>query len=165
MNPAPLAPTLVDRGASPEQVLNDTRPVHNAGGGECLFYSFQYHLASLGRFFPGPRALRVAAVQYAVRRWARYKDFALDPVTLEGFASAAEFAARFAADGTDADHVILDALCRAFRVGAYVVVLGMDGRVAPEPILACCRGDRPVLPFLFVPERHYEALAARELAA
>jgi len=155
MNPVARL-TTVSCSATPAQVLAATRPVHNAGQGECLFYSFMYHLAGLGYHFPGPSALRKAAVDYAVAHWKRYKDFALDPVTLEGFASRRAFAARFMQPGVYGDHVILHALCRRFRVAAYVVVIGADGQPA-EPVRTCRHPGWPMLPYRYQ-GFHYEAL-------
>jgi hypothetical protein len=150
--------TTVAGDATPEQVLKATRPVHNAGRGECLFYSFMYHLAQRGQYFPGPQALRKAAVDYALSHWTRYKDFALDPVTLEGFSSRRAFAERFLQPGVYGDHVILHALCRRFHVAAYVVVIGADGKPS-EPVKTCRHPGWPIFPYRYE-GFHYEALAA-----
>lgn len=159
-NPPGLRPTVVRPDARPEAVLRGTVPIFNAGGGDCLFYSFQYHLATLGRPVDACVALRRAAASYISGHWDRYRDFALDPVTLEPFASRGACVRRVVTPGVDADHVVLHALCRRLRVGAYLVVQRPDGSLG-EPVVVCYHEGWPLVPFLFQLEAHYQALARR----
>jgi hypothetical protein len=157
-NPAALAYTVVDPDADPVDVLRATQPIHNAGGGECLFYSFQYHLATLGRPVDSCQSLRRGAAAYVASHWSRYRDFALDPVTGEAYGSRSDCIRRITTPGIDADQVVLHALCRRHKIGAYLVVVRPDGTLG-EPITQCCHTGWPVVPFLFRLESHYEALA------
>lgn len=160
-NPPGLAPTIVSVDSRPADVMARTRPVFNAGCGDCLFYSMQYHLASLGRPVDSCSQLRRGAAAYVASHWARYRDFALDPVTLEAYGSRGACVRRISTPGVDADHVVLHALCRRLRVGAYLVVVHPDGSLG-KPIRMCCHTGWPVLPFMFQLEAHYQALAGKE---
>lgn len=155
--PVASSATTVAADADARGVLSSTTPVHNAGGGDCMFYAMHYHLACLGHVLPSTRAVRRAAVEYAAAHWARYGGFAIDPVTGGAFKSVSDFATRFSQPGVDGDHVLLHALCRHFRVSCYIVEVDRLGGVRP-PHLLCRHVGWPIVPLLFVPEHHYEAL-------
>ncbi len=157
-NPTALVPTVVRADADPRAVLGGCRAIFNAGGGDCLFYSFQYHLATLGRPVDTCGALRRRAAAYVSSHWARYRDFALDPVTLAPYRSRQACLARIVTPGVDADHVVIHALCRALHVGAYLVVVRPDGRLG-KPVVMCHHEEWPLVPLLFQLEAHYQALA------
>lgn len=154
--------TLVAPDADARSILAATVGVRNAGGGDCMFHAMHYHLVHMGHVLPGAHAVRRAAVDYAVRRWARYGAFALDPRTGEAFATVGDFERCFARPGTDGDHVLLHAICHRYRVSCYIVEVDRSGAVRP-PHLLCRHPGWPTVPLLFVPEHHYEALRRRSL--
>jgi hypothetical protein len=158
MNPTGLRGAVVAWDDDPDDVAGRTVPIFNAGRGDCLFYSLQYHLATLDRPVETCGQLRRGAARYVAAHWSKYKDFALDPETFQAYRSRGECVRRIITPGVDADHVVLHALCRRHHVGAYLLVVNPDGRLG-RSITMCCHPGWPVLPFRFRLESHYEALA------
>jgi len=148
-------PTLVNPMADPQRVLDATVAVVNDGRGDCLMYSMQYHLHTLGTpvSIDGIRAM---GVDYVVTHWGKYQEFALDDHG-NGFRGPREYAAHAGRPGVYADHVLMHALCRTFGITAYVLRVDPRGRLLGVNEV-CSHPGWPIMPFRFQPEYHYEAL-------
>ncbi len=123
--------------------------ISNEGGGNCLFHTLSTHLKI------DYKQLRYDSVNYIINSWERFKDFALNPITLLPFCSKIEYEEYMKKDGSWGDHLSLLALCELYQVNAILII--SENNKISEPIKINVGSDINIL-IRFNSEFHYEAI-------
>lgn len=129
--------------------LGGKKVLPNSGGGNCLFHTFSSHLDI------DYKQLREDSVNYITMQWDKFKNFALNPETLEPFDSLEDYKNTMLKEGTWGDHLSVMALCELYQVNAIIVVI--DNKKILEPIKINVGSSKTVL-IKFNSEFHYEAI-------
>jgi len=131
------------------QKLGGNKILENEGGGNCLFHSLSEHLKI------DHKQLRDDSVSFIISSWERFKNFALNPSTLNPFKSSDEYKEYMSRDGSWGDHLSLLALCELYQVNAILVIT--EGKKLSEPLLINVGSNVNIL-IRFNSEFHYEAI-------
>ena len=126
-----------------------TQVVVNTGKGDCLFLSLGYLLDI------DPTILRLSAISFIIENYEHYKNYLLKSDGT-AYKNSEEYFNIMSSPTSYGDHVVLEVLCKLYRVNAFIVVLGSQGKLE-EPIYIKVEGGRDVF-LKFTKEYHYEAI-------
>ena len=123
--------------------------ISNEGGGNCLFHTLSAHLNV------SHEQLREDSVNYITCSWERFKEFSLNPSTLQQFESKDDYLNYMIKDGSWGDHLSLLALCELYQINAIIIIT--EGTKVSDPIKINVDSEVNVL-IRFNSEFHYEAI-------